>query len=299
MVDDDPEKTMTRITELLGAPRCVSIELWPPRNAAASLRLDAALVELEALHPAFISITYGAGGSTRERTHDLVVRLHDEGQSAAVAHLVCSGHDRAQLRAILTAYKEAGIKNILALRGDPPLGGTGELAAGELDHASELVQLAKDVGDFCVGVAAHPESHPLSPDRDTDLRYLAAKLEIADFAITQFFFDVSSYRALVDDLANLGVTKPIVPGIMPITNVRTVVKMAEMSGSSVPPGLTARIEAAADSPEDVRAIGVEVATGLGDELLADGVPGLHFYTMNQSRATIEVCANLGLEASLT
>jgi methylenetetrahydrofolate reductase (NADPH) len=258
--------------------------------------LEAALVELEALHPSFTSITYGAGGSTRQRTHDLVVKLADRGRSVPMAHLVCAAHTRAELVDILGAYRDAGLENVLALRGDPPLSGAGDLAQGELAHANDLALLAKEVGGYCVGVAAHPEGHPDSPDRATDLAYLAAKLEIADFAITQFFFRASDYLALVDDLSSLGVTRPIVPGVMPITSVRTVRRMAEMSGCVVPEEIAARIDAASEQPDDVVKIGVEVATELCDRLLAEGVPGLHFYTMNQSRATIEVCSNLGIEA---
>ncbi|MFZ0172431.1 MAG: methylenetetrahydrofolate reductase [Acidimicrobiales bacterium] len=290
---------MTRITDLLGAKGCVSIELWPPRSEAAEERLEAALLELEALHPAFISITYGAGGSTRERTHDLVVKLAERGRSVSMAHLVCAGHTRAELAEILAAYRHAGIENVLALRGDPPLSGGDRLAEGELAHAIDLVELAKEVGDFCVGVAAHPEGHPDSADRTSDLAYLAAKLEVADFAITQFFFRASDYCRLVDDLRKLGVTRPIVPGVMPITNARTVLRMADMSGSAVPEELAARIDAVSDQPGEVHKIGVDVATELCDQLLAQGVPGLHFYTMNQSRATIEVCANLGIEAPVS
>jgi len=287
---------MTRITTLLGGERCVSIELWPPRNATSEQRLEKALGELEQLHPSFISITYGAGGSTRERTHELVVRLQARGRSVPMAHLVCAAHTRGELSEILTAYREAGIENVLALRGDPPLGGGDHYFEGELVHAIELAELAKDVGDFCVGVAAHPQGHPDSPDRSSDLAYLAQKLEVADFAITQFFFKSSDYFALVDELSRLGVDRPIVPGVMPNTNARTVARMAEMSGSAVPADLATRINAVADQPDEVHRIGVEVATGLCDELLAAGVPGLHFYTMNQSRATIEVCSNLGIGA---
>lgn len=286
---------MTRITELLGGDRCLSIELWPPRNPAAAERLEAALVELEQLHPAFISITYGAGGSTRERTHDLVVKLAARGRSEPMAHLVCAAHTRAELVEILAAYRRAGVENVLALRGDPPLAGGERFAEGELAHAVDLAVLAKQVGDFCVGVAAHPEGHPDSPDRATDLAYLARKLEVADFAITQFFFRADDYFRLVEDLAKLGVSRPIVPGVMPITNARTVQKMADMSGSAVPEELAARIDAVADQPGEVHRIGVEVATELCEQLLAQGVPGLHFYTMNQSRATVEVCSNLGIE----
>jgi methylenetetrahydrofolate reductase (NADPH) len=288
---------MTRITTLLGEARCLSIELWPPRNEAAEARLEAALVDLERLHPSFVSITYGAGGSTRERTRDLVVGLQTRGHSAPMAHLVCAAHTRAELAEILEAYRHAGIENILALRGDPPLGAGTPHVEGELAHAIELAELAKEIGDFCVGVAAHPHGHPDSPDRAADRAYLAEKLRVADFAITQFFFESRDYFALVDELSRLGVVRPIVPGVMPITNARTVTRMAEMSGTAVPAALAERISAVADLPDEVHKIGVEVATTLCDELLAGGVPGLHFYTMNQSRATIEVCSNLGIEAS--
>jgi methylenetetrahydrofolate reductase (NADPH) len=288
---------MTSITELLDRERCLSIELWPPRNEAAELRLQAALVDLEALHPAFISITYGAGGSTRDRTHDLVLQLASRGRSVPMAHLACAAHTRAELAEILKAYRMAGIENVLALRGDPPLSGSETVAEGELAHAVDLVVLAKEVGDFCVGVAAHPEGHPDSPDRQSDLAFFAAKLEVADFAITQFLFRSSDYFKLVDDVSKLGVSRPILPGVMPITNARTVLRMAEMSGSAVPDELASRIDAVADQPGEVHKIGVEVATELCQELLAQGVPGLHFYTMNQSRATIEVCSNLGIDVS--
>ncbi len=288
---------MTSITELLDRERCLSIELWPPRNEAAELRLQAALVDLEALHPAFISITYGAGGSTRDRTHDLVLQLASRSRSVPMAHLACAAHTRAELAEILKAYRMAGIENVLALRGDPPLSGSETVAEGELAHAVDLVVLAKEIGDFCVGVAAHPEGHPDSPDRQSDLAFFAAKLEVADFAITQFLFRSSDYFKLVDDVSKLGVSRPILPGVMPITNARTVLRMAEMSGSAVPDELASRIDAVADQPGEVHKIGVEVATELCQELLAQGVPGLHFYTMNQSRATIEVCSNLGIDVS--
>jgi methylenetetrahydrofolate reductase (NADPH) len=290
---------MTRITTLLGRARCLSIELWPPRNAASEVRLETAIVELERLHPSFISITYGAGGSTRERTRELVVHVQTRGHSVPMAHLVCAAHTRAELAEILDAYRHAGIENVLALRGDPPLDAGTPHVSGELAHAIELVELAKEIGDFCVGVAAHPHGHPDSPDRSTDLAFLAQKLQVADFAITQFFFESSDYFSLVDELSRLGVDRPIVPGVMPITNARTVTRMAEMSGSAVPADLAERIHSVADLPDEVHKIGVDVATRLCEELLAGGVPGLHFYTMNQSRATIEVCSNLGIEAPVS
>lgn len=286
---------MTKISEILSKGRPVSVELWPPRTPAAEARLESVLAELAgSIRPAFCSVTYGAGGSTRERTHELVVRMQREGQSVPMAHLVCAAHSRAELTEILRRYAASGVENILALKGDPPLDSSVELARGELGHAIELVELAKSVGDFCVAVAAHPEGHPDSPDMATDRRQLAEKLAVADFAITQFFFHCSDYLSLVEDLAGRGVDKPVVPGISPITNPRALVKMAEMSGCAIPAELAGRIDAVADQPEEVRKIGIEVGTALGQELLDAGAPGLHFYTMNQSSATIEICENLGI-----
>ncbi len=282
------------ISEALARGRCFSIELWPPRTPASEQRLEEVLADLAPLHPTFASITYGAGGSTRERTHDLVVRLQREGAITPMAHLVCAAHSRSELTDILTRYREEGVDNVLALRGDPPLDSDQDLAAGELAHAIELAELAKQVGPFCVAVAAHPEGHPEAPDIASDRRRLAQKMEVADFAITQFFFSKDDYWRLVDDLAALGVDKPVIPGIMPITNVRTLTRMAELSGAKVPESIAERVEAVADRPDEVRRIGVEVALELASELLADQVPGLHLYTMNQSAATLEIARELGL-----
>ncbi len=285
---------MGKITDLLGRPLAISIELWPPRSPKAEEHLEAALVELLELRPAFTSITYGAGGSTRDRTHELVVQLQAEGRTVPMAHLVCAAHTRAELHDILVRYRDAGIENVLALRGDVPLGSEEELTPGELTYAIELARLAKEVGDFCVAVAAHPGGHPDSASLEEDLDHLARKLGSADFAITQFLFRSDDYRRLRDGLASRGVTKPLVPGIQPITNPRSVARMSEMSGHPVPPEVADRVAAAGDDPAEVRKIGVEMATSLCEELVADGVPGLHFYTMNQSAATIEICANLGI-----
>ncbi len=279
---------MKKISEILAQGTSLSVELWPPRSPEAQERLEEVLKELYPLHPTFTSITYGAGGSTRERTHDLVVRIAREGLITPMAHLVCAAHSRSELTDILVRYRDEGINNVLALMGDPPLNAVGPLKPGELVHAIELAELAKEVGDFCVAVAAHPEGHPLSASMESDRDYLARKLEVSDFAITQFFFNSDDYFRLVDDLVERGVDKPILPGIMPITKVRTVYKMAELSGAQVPPDLAERVEKVADNPDDVRKIGVEVAIDLARRLLAGGVPGLHFYTMNESVATIEI-----------
>jgi len=285
---------MTAIIDLLARRFSLSVELWPPRSAEAQVRLERSLERLADLKPTFASITYGAAGSTRERTHDLVVAIHESRIMTPMAHLVCAAHRREELVSILERYKAAGIENVLALRGDPPLDATEYLAEGDLRHAIELVDLAKEIGDFCVAVGAHPEGHPEAPDRAADRRYLAEKLEHADFAITQFFFRAEDYFGLVSDLADLGIKKPIIPGIMPITNVKTVSRMAELSGTQLPDEVLKRVHEVADDPEAVRRVGVEIATDLCTELVKEGVPGLHFYTMNQVSATLEICTRLEL-----
>ncbi len=289
---------MTKISELLARGRCFSIELWPPRTEAAERRLEQVLAELEPLRPSFTSITYGAGGKTRDRTHDLVVRLRHHTSMNPMAHLTCAAHRRSELEEILTRYAEEDIENILALHGDPPLFADDSLPEGDLRHAIDLVELAREVDDFCIAVAVHPEGHPLSPDLATDRRYAAAKVDAADLAITQFFFKAEDYLSLVEDLSALGVDKPVIPGIMPVTSVRTMTRMAELSGTEVPAPLSRRLLVAAERPEEVARIGIEVATELGQKLLAEGVPGLHIYTMNQSAATLAIYENLGL-GSLT
>ena len=283
---------MARIDELLAQGRCFSFEFFPPRTPEAEAALTQALAELEPLRPSFVSVTYGAGGSTRERTHTLVVEILRTTSMTPMAHLTCAGHTRAELHGILTRYRAEGVENLLALGGDPPL--DSNLPPGDFRNAIELVELAFEVGGFAIGVAAHPEVHPRSVDRETDRRHLAAKLRRADFAVTQFFFRAEDYLGLVDDLARLGVHKPVVPGIMPVTNVSQVKRFAELSGTAVPTELAERLHAVADQPDEVRRIGVETATQLCADLLDAGAPGLHFYTLNRSTATREIYANLQL-----
>jgi methylenetetrahydrofolate reductase (NADPH) len=283
---------VTRISDLLGQGRCFSFEFFPPRTDEAEAQLQRTLLELAPLRPSFVSITYGAGGTTRERTHDLVVDILRSTAMTPMAHLCCAGHREDELRAILGHYRDEGVENILALRGDPPA--ELNLPPGDFAHAVELVELAREVGSFSVGVAAHPEGHPASPDLATDRRHLAAKLTAADFAVTQFFFRSEDYVTLVDDLAALGVDKPVIPGIMPVTNVAQIERFAALSGAEVPAGLRARLHAAAGDPAEVRRIGVAAATELCADLLSAGAPGLHFYTLNRSTATREIWAALGL-----
>jgi methylenetetrahydrofolate reductase (NADPH) len=285
---------MTLIADLLAAGPTCSFEFFPPKTDEAARELEKAIGELEPLQPSFVSVTYGAGGSTRERTRDVVVHIERDTGITAMAHLTCMGHSRQQLLDLLHEYRDAGIANILALAGDPPADQPDEADPGDFHYALELVDLVHEVGGFSVGVAAHPELHPRSTDRDGDRRHLAAKLEAADFAITQFFFEAEPYLQMVDELAALGCHKPVLPGIMPVTNARQVSRFAQLAGAEFPAHLAARFEAVADEPDAVRALGVELATELCQRLLDEGVPGLHFYTLNRSTATREIAANLGL-----
>jgi methylenetetrahydrofolate reductase (NADPH) len=284
---------VTRIDELLAAGTTVSFEFFPPRTDEGDRNLRDTLNELEPLAPSFVSVTYGAGGSTRERTHQIVVDMLERTTMTPMAHLTAVSHSRDELIAILSRYRDAGVQNVLALRGDPPRGETGRW---ELPHAVELAALAREVGRdrFAIGVAAHPEGHPLASDLAADRRHLAEKLRVADFGITQFFFRAEDYLRMADDLAALGCDTPVVPGIMPVTNVGQITRFAELSGAAVPAEVAARLQAVEHDPAEVRRLGVELATALCQELLDAGAPGLHFYTLNRSTATREIHANLGL-----
>jgi methylenetetrahydrofolate reductase (NADPH) len=283
---------MARIDEMLGAGRTFSFEFFPPKTPAARVTLANTLRDLQPLAPSFVSVTYGAGGSTREWTHELVVGMLHTTTLTPMAHLTCVGHSRLELAEILVRYRRSGVENILCLGGDPPK--DSDIVRGELTHAVELVELAHAIGGFAVGVAAHPLTHPQSPDRASDRRWLAAKLELADFAITQFFFRAEEYLSLVEDLAALGCHKPVLPGIMPITNLKSVTKMGELAGYPVPSEVVSRFDGLEDDPDAVRREGVQIAAELCEALLAAGAPGLHFITLNQSKATRELYANLGL-----
>ncbi|MCB0975434.1 MAG: methylenetetrahydrofolate reductase [NAD(P)H] [Actinobacteria bacterium] len=277
------------MADVLTAGPTFSFEFFPPRDDDAQVELYNTLRDLQTLDPSFVSVTYGAGGSTRDRTHDLVVSILNDTTMTPMAHLTCVAHSRAELADILERYDAAGVENILALGGDPPADGS-EFRS-ELEHAIDLVELVRSVGNFSIGVAAHPEGHPRSPDRISDRKHLAAKLALADFAITQFFFDAEDYFGMIDELADLGVTKPVVPGIMPVTNVSQVTRFAQLSGAAFPTDLAERLHAAGD-PDEVRRIGIDVATELCRTLLDGGAPGLHFYTLNKSPATREIYQRL-------
>lgn len=276
-----------------------SFEFFPPKDEAGERQLWTALRRLEALQPTFVSVTYGAGGSTRDRTVRVTEQIAADTSMTPMAHLTCVGHSRDELRSVIGSYAAAGVRNVLALRGDPPAGpGTPWTPTpGGLAYASELVALVRSLGDFSVGVAAFPEGHREAPSVEADARVMRYKQDAgAEFAITELFFRPADYFALLERCERVGVNMPIVPGIMPITNLRQIQRMAELSGRQVPAEVVARFEDVSE-PADVRAIGIEIATEMCERLLEGGAPGLHFYTLNRSKATAEIYANLRIEAS--
>ena len=283
-----------KIVDLLAAGRTLSFEFFPPKNDEMERQLEKTIHELAPLPPSFVSVTYGAGGSTRDRTRDIVIDVNRNQPFPAMAHLTCSGHTRAQITELLDEYAAAGVHNILALAGDPPADGSDP--GGDFTYATELVELVRDhPGNFSVGVAAHPELHPRSGgDRESDRRHLAAKLGGADFGVTQFFFEADDYLRMVDDLDALGCATPVLPGVMPPILVSGLVRMAKMNGTVLPEALMARLEPVADDADAVRDIGVEVATELCRRLLDEGVPGLHLYALNRSASVLRIVENLGL-----
>ena len=281
---------MARISDKLAEQRTLSFEFFPPKSASAQLTLGSTVAELAPLGPDFVSITYGAGGSDRHRTGDVVGWMRRETDVEPMAHLTCVGHTRTDVAGLLVDYRRMGVENILALGGDLPADGSSP--AGDYRYALDLLHDVAATGCFSVGVAAHPEVHPRSVSRNADRQHLADKLSLADFAITQFFFDVDHYRRLVDELAALGVDKPIVPGIMPVTNLAQIKRMAQMSGTEVPTWLTGRLGGGRDAAE-VKQIGVEIASQLCIDLVEAGAPGLHLYTLNRSDVAKQIRVNLG------
>ena len=284
------------VSDLIAAgERSISFEFFPPKDEAGERQLWTALRELEPLQPTFVSVTYGAGGTTRDRTVHITEGIALHTTLTPMAHLTCVGHSRDELRSVIGAYANAGVRNVLALRGDPPEGPTAVFEAHPegLRYATELVQLTKELGDFCVGVAAFPESHPSAASLDADAEVLAAKARAgAEFAITQLFFRPADYFALVERASALGVDIPIIPGIMPITNLAQITRMADLSGAALPAEVVERVAKYDGDAAAVRAEGIALATEMCDELLAGGAPGLHFYTLNRSKATREIYAGL-------
>lgn len=280
--------------------RTFSFEFFPPKDEVGEERLWDAITRLETCSPDFISVTYGAGGSTRERTIRITSHITERTNIPTVAHLTCVGSTRQELIEILGRYREAGITSILALRGDPVGGPSAPWSTtkGGLDHADQLVSLAASIGGFTIGVAAFPDGHPASQGNfEKDIDVLLRKEELgATFATTQFFFDVKKWIAIVERLSARGSSLPVIPGILPVTNVKQLVRMAELSGTPLPEGIRNRFMRIESDPLAVKALGVEIATELSRDLLDAGAPGLHFYTMNTSSATQEIYANLGLES---
>ena len=278
--------------------RTFSFEFFPPKDALGEERLWAAMESLQSLSPSFISVTYGAGGSTRERTIRVTSEITERTHISTVAHLTCVGSTQEELKEILDHYRVAGIRSIMALRGDPSGGPRAPWIAtpGGFDHADQLVALAAESGDFTIGVAAFPDGHPASfGNMDQDIEVLLRKESSgASFATTQFFFDTSKWISLVEKLSAHGSHMPVIPGILPITNVRQLERMAELGGTPIPNEIRDRFAKVDGDSDAVRALGVEIATLLSRELLDAGAPGLHFYTMNSSTATREIYSNLGI-----
>ena len=285
-----------RIGDLIAeGGKSYSFEFFPPKDEDGERVLWQSIRDLEPLRPTFVSVTYGAGGTTREGTIRVTSRIAKETSLTPMAHLTCVGHTAEELRAILRAYAEGGVHNVMVLRGDPTDGpGTAWTATeGGFNYASELVELVHSLDGFGIGVAAFPEGHRDAASLEDDALVMRRKYDAgADFAVTEMFFRASDYFGLVERCAANGVDFPIIPGIMPITNLRSVERMTELSGRDVPPEVLARFEGVTD-PAEVRRVGIEVATELCDQLLAGGAPGLHFYTLNRSKATREIYAGLG------
>jgi methylenetetrahydrofolate reductase (NADPH) len=276
-----------RIDELLAAGPTRSFEFFPPKSDEESAVLAASLEDIQPLQPSFVSVTYRGGRESRQRTYDLVTQIESDGYVTAMAHVICVGHSRAEMRDLLKNYTDAGVENIMALGGDIP--DDPAFAESEFSYALDLVEMAREVGDFSIGVAAHPQGHPRSTDRATDRRFLAEKLNVADFAVTQFFFEAHQWTRLVAELHELGVAKPVLPGIMPVTTISGIERMRLMGGA-VPDGLAQRLVTAQrrGGAKEVRAEGIRAAIELCRDLLDADAPGLHFYTLNRSTATSEI-----------
>jgi methylenetetrahydrofolate reductase (NADH) len=286
-----------RIDDILAAGGPVfSFEFFPPKTEAGERNLYSALTELRPLEPSFVSVTYGAGGSTREKTIEIVKRIRDEYGLEAMAHFTCVGATVPQLRETLDEMAVAGIDNVLALRGDPPVGQEQwTKTEGGLEYSRELVELIRSSYDFAIGAACFPETHIHATSPEADLEHLAEKVGAGvDFLITQLFFDNSLYFDFLSRARAIGVEVPIIPGIMPITHAGQVERMASMCGSAIPEGLRRELHARDDHPEAVLDFGVAYATLQCAELLAAGAPGIHFYTLNRSPATRAILSALKL-----
>jgi methylenetetrahydrofolate reductase (NADPH) len=274
-------------------PRSISFEFFPPKTPEGVEKLRAARRQLEQLKPRFFSVTYGAGGSTRDRTLETVLETRAEGHEAA-PHLSCIGSTRADIAQTLELYRSHGIRHIVALRGDLP---SGAASAGELRHANELVEFIRaTTGDwFSIEVACYPEFHPQARTAGEDLRHFKRKVDAgANGAITQYFYNADAYFRFVDECEALGIDLPIVPGIMPIANFSQLARFSDACGAEIPRWLRLKLQGFADDTASIRSLGLDVVTDLCDRLLAAGAPGLHFYTMNQAGLTTTIWQRLGL-----
>jgi methylenetetrahydrofolate reductase (NADH) len=289
-----------RIGDLLAqGGRSFSFEFFPPKDEAGEEVLWRSISELEPLAPTFVSVTYGAGGTTRDRTVAITGRIARETSMLPMAHLTCVGHTTTELARVLGSLADSGVRNVLALRGDPLAGpGTPWVSTEDgIDYASDLVAYIRSASDLCVGVAAFPEGHRDSASLDEDVAVLKAKRDAgAEFAITEMVLRASDYFDMVDRAHAVGVDFPVIPGIMPILNFGSMAKMVELSGREIPSEVLSRLEPLKDDPAAVRAEGVAIATELCDTLLAGGAPGLHFYTLNRSKATREIYSALRVHA---
>ena len=283
-----------KISALIRARRpCFSFEFFPPKTDAAAAELFCAIEKLRPLSPTFVSVTYGAGGSTRTRTVELVKQIKNELGIESMAHLTCVGSTADELRAIVRDLRESAIENVLALRGDPPKGTSNFVpTAGGFRYAGDFIRMLAAEFDFCVGAACFPDTHPEAPDPFTDMRNLAAKVEAgAEFLITQMFFDNDRFFKFVDRARAAGINVPIIPGVMPITNYGQLKSITSMAGS-LPDRLRAELDLRAEEPEAVAELGVAYATLQCSDLLARGAPGIHFYTLNKSPATRAIVSAL-------
>ena len=272
----------------------LSFEFFPPRTEKGEARFDRTIEELVPLNPEFVSVTFGAGGSTRETTLRTVEKIARTTDFEAVPHLSCIGSRREEILDYLGRYRDAGLRRIVALRGDIPEGEEA-FCEGGFRHASELVSFIREFGGFEIHVGCYPEFHPETPDPERDMAHFAHKVSCgADVAITQYFFQNAAYYRFVDDVRRLGVEIPIVVGLMPITHFAQIDRFSTMCGADIPLWIRRRMEAYADDVESQRQLGVEIATAQVADLLEHGVPGIHFYTLNKSASTIEICRNLGL-----
>jgi methylenetetrahydrofolate reductase (NADPH) len=282
---------MTKIADLLANGPTFSVEFPAPKTPAMLRQLEKAVLELDAHRPDFCSITYGAGGSTKDGTLEAVLYVHHQTDLVVMPHLTCAGQTHAEVLGLVERYRDEGIENLLALAGDPPQQGQ---QVGDFHFAVELIDLAREHADFSIAVSAFPEVHPNSPSREEDRRRLAEKLEKAEFGITQFFWDADHYFRMRDELDALGCTTPVIPSLFPIGNVEVARRITGMNGAEWPQWLEDRLAAVADDPDGIRGVGIDVATEIGQRLLEQDPPGLHLYTLNRSEAVAEIWDNLGL-----